>query len=176
MVLGFTALLALGKANAGEAGGPAVLTVTGKVAETNRPAFDEFEDTFFKYHQRTFESAFAFDIVQLERLGMHKATITYARWPRPVMVEGPFLRDVLAAAEADAGTVRITALDGFTTELTAEDLAAQDWIVAIKADGRYLGIGGRGPSWVVYTRRDGKPATEDDEAHWPWAAFLIEIR
>jgi hypothetical protein len=174
MVLGLTTL-ALGQAPASEVKGSAVLTVAGKITETNRPAFNELNDVFFNFHKRKFERAFQFDIASLEAVGMQKATINYPGWPRPVTIEGPFLRDVLAAAGAEAGIVRITALDGFTAELAAADMAEQDWIVAVKADGQYLGIGGKGPTWVLYARRDGKPVTAEDEERWPWAAFLIEV-
>ena len=175
IVLGCMMTLSFGQAAAGEAKGNPVLTIAGKIAETNRPAFSELNDVFFNFHKRNFERAFQFDIASLQAIGMQKATINYPGWPRPVTVEGPYLRDVLAAAGAETGTVRITALDGFTAELAATDMAAQDWIVAIKADGQYLGIGGKGPSWVLYARRDGMPATAEDEERWPWAAFLIEV-
>jgi hypothetical protein len=155
--------------------GPVVLTVTGQIGKTNRAAFDATQDLFFKYHDRAFERAFEFDAAMLESLGESKALITYTGWPQPVRVEGPLLRDVLAEAGAVTGKIRITALDGFATELDFKDLAEQNWIVALKADGRSLNIGQRGPCWVVYGRRDGKPATAEDEARWPWAAFLIEI-
>lgn len=69
----------------------------------------------------------------------------------------------------------VLALDGFATEISAVDLAAYDWIVAVKRDGRYLDIGQRGPLWIVYARRDGKAIGEDDEQRWPWA-FLIEVK
>lgn len=175
IVLFCTMTLSLGQAAADEVKGGPVLTIAGKITETNRPAFNELNDVFFNFHKRTFEHALVFDIASLEALGMQKARIDYPGWPAPVSVEGPFLRDVLAAAGAKEGTVRITALDGFTAELAAADMAEQDWIVAVKADGQYLGIGGKGPSWVLYARRDGKPATAEDEERWPWGAFLIEV-
>ena len=175
IVLFCTMALSFGQADAGEVKGSPVLTVAGNITDTNRPAFNELNDVFFNFHKRNFEHAFTFDIASLEALGMQRARIDYPGWPAPVSVEGPFLRDVLAAAGAEAGTVRITALDGFTAELAATDMAEQDWIVAVKVDGQYLGIGGKGPSWVLYARRDGKPATAEDEERWPWAAFLIEV-
>ena len=175
MVLGFTTMLGIGQAAASELKGTPVLTVAGKITETNRPAFNELNDVFFNFHKRRFERAFQFDVALLEAIGMQKATINYPGWPRPVAVEGPFLRDVLAVVGAETGALRITALDGFTAELGAADMAEQDWIVAVKADGQYLSIGGKGPSWVLYARRDGKPATAEDEERWPWAAFLIEV-
>ena len=50
------------------------------------------------------------------------------------------------------------------------------WIVGIKANGAYLGIGGRGPVWVVYLPPDGATVTVDDEARWVWSVLLIEVR
>jgi hypothetical protein len=155
--------------------GPVVLTIVGKIDRTNRPAFDETQDLFFKYHERKFERAFEFDRTMLEALGMTTAEIAYIAWPRRVTVEGPLLRDVLAMAGAKTGKIRMTALDGFASELEFKDLAEQEWIVALKADGRPLSIGQRGPAWMVYARRDGKAGTTEDELRWPWAAFLIEI-
>jgi hypothetical protein len=112
----------------------------------------------------------------LEGLGMHAVDVTYDKWPRPAHFEGPWLKDVLAAAGASGKDISVLALDGFASEISAADVAAYDWIVAVKRDGRYLGIGQRGPLWLVYARRDGKPIGMEDEQRWPWAAFLIEVK
>ncbi|MBO6783413.1 MAG: hypothetical protein JJ899_09125, partial [Alphaproteobacteria bacterium] len=64
------------------------------------------------------------------------------------------------------------ALDGFTVDITKQELAARDWIVAIKGDGRYLNIGGRGPVWIVYDVPGGN-ATGEDDNRWPWAVYYI---
>jgi hypothetical protein len=170
LVLGVGAL-----ADAPAPAGAAVLTVAGNVSQVNRPPSSKFEDPFFAYHERSFDKAFAFDLAMLEGLGMHRATIAYEGWPRPVEIEGPLLRDVLAAAGAAGGPATMVALDGFATELSASDLAAANWIVAIKKNGRHLGIGQRGPAWVLYAPNGGNAAPED-EARWPWAVFLIEVR
>lgn len=167
----------LGHANElGRPAGPAVLTIVGAIGETNRPPFDDFEDAFFKHHERRFDKAAAFDLAMLEALGVHELAIAYHKWPRPARFEGPWLKDVLAAAGAAGKSVSVLALDGYASEISAADLAAQDWIVAVKRDGRYLDIGQRGPLWIVYARRDGKPVVEADEQRWPWAAFLIEVK
>jgi len=177
--IGLLSLALAASAFAADAPAPAgsvLLTVAGNISQVNRPPFDKFEDPFFAHHERSFDKAFAFDLAMLEALGTHRATIAFAGWPRPVQIEGPLLRDVLAAAGAAHGTVTMVALDGFATELSPGQLAAEDWIVALKENGRYLGIGQRGPTWVLYARRDGKPATEEDEGRWPWAVFLIDVR
>ena len=79
-------------------------------------------------------------------------------------------------AGASGHDISVLALDGFATEIGAADLAAYDWIVAVKRDGRYLDIGQRGPLWIVYARRDGQAIGAEDEQRWPWAAFLIEVK
>lgn len=155
--------------------GPAVLTVTGKIGRSNRPGFEATRDVFFNYHQRSFTQAFEFDLLMLEALGMREAVISYPGLTQPIAVEGPLLRDVLAAAGAEPGTIRITALDGFTTIIDHAALERENWIVALKAGGRYLSLGQQGPAWVVYARLDGKPGTAQDEERWPWAAFLFEV-
>jgi hypothetical protein len=160
----------------GQPAGPVVLTVVGDIGATNRGPYDDFDDALFKSHERHFEKAAAFDLAMLEALGMHEVTVAYDKWPRTYRFEGPWLKDVLAAAGAAGKSVSVLALDGYTSEISAADLAADDWVVAVKRDGRYLGIGQRGPLWLVYARRDGKAITEDDEQRWPWAAFLIEVR
>ncbi len=156
--------------------GPAVLTIIGAIGETNRPAFNDFEDGVLKFHERRFDKAAVFDLAMLEALSMHEVTIKYAEWPKPFRFEGPWLKDVLKAVGAKPTSVSVLALDGFASELKAADLDAFDWILALKRDGRYLDLGQRGPLWLVYARRDGKAYTAEDEQRWPWAAFLIEVK
>ena len=156
--------------------GQVVLTVAGAIGATNRGPYDDFEDGFFKHHERKFDKAATFDLAMLEGLGLHAVTVAYDKWPRAAHFEGPWLKDVLAAAGASGKDVSVLALDGFATEISAADLAAYDWIVAVKRDGRYLDIGQRGALWIVYARRDGKAIGAEDEQRWPWAAFLIEVK
>jgi hypothetical protein len=176
-VILLTALLA-GPGNAEELAAPqgqVVLTVSGAITKPNRGAFDEFEDSFIKFHERRFDKAARFDLAMLESLGMHEITIAFDKWPRPFRFAGPWLKDVLSAAGAAGTDITLLALDGYATEIGAAELDANDWLLAVKRDGRYLDIGKRGPLWLVYARRDGKPADAEDDARWPFAVFLIEV-
>ena len=63
------ALVIAGSPSAAERGapaGPVVLTIAGNVANTNRPAYRDKLDVVFRYHERTFDRAFAFDRAMLE--------------------------------------------------------------------------------------------------------------
>jgi hypothetical protein len=155
--------------------GAVVLTVIGEIAATNRPPYAESEDVFIGYHEYRFEAAFEFDRAMLEALGMHEATIAYDGWPAPIRFEGPLLRDILDAVGAEGDTVTLVALDGYAERIEPGELDGQDWILALRGNGRELGIGQHGPSWLVYQPRDGRPATAEDEARWPWAVFLIAV-
>jgi len=156
--------------------GAVVVTVAGNIANTNRGPFDPAVDLFLKYHELSFDKAAAFDRAMLERLGLHKVTVAIPAWPAPVTLEGPRLKDLVAAVGGSGRTVTLVALDGYASEIAWDDLQALDWIVGVKADGRPLGLGQRGPLWVVYGAPEGRALTADDELRWPWATFYIEIR
>lgn len=155
--------------------GPVVLTIAGAIGKTNRPAFDEFEDGFLGYHEKTFEKAAAFDRAMLEGLGVQAVTLGVPAWPKAIRFEGPWLKDLLDAVEARGETITIFALDGYGVEITHAELESHDWLVALKRDGRPLNIGQRGPTWVVYDRKDGQAPSHDDEARWAWSVFYIEV-
>ncbi|MCR4268869.1 hypothetical protein [Nitratireductor sp. ZSWI3] len=154
----------------------ALVTVAGKVANTNRGPFDPFTDGFLNYHDKTFEKAFELDARALAALPQQSITVDadVEDWPGAIAMEGPRLKDVLAAAGAEGGTVTLYALDGFGLEMTPERLTAQDWILASKAGGKPLGIGGHGPLWLVYDTA-GRKATEDEEKTWVWSVFYIAV-
>ncbi len=159
----------------GQAMAETVLTVAGRIGETNRGAFDAFGDAFFKHHDRAFEKAYAFDHEALKALPQKSITARFENWPRAVTAKGPSLADVLKAAKAPAGAkLKIVALDGYAAEFEAKDVAAHDWIVAIEAEGKPLGIGGRGPAWMMFDTA-GKTLKADAEALWVWSAFMIVV-
>ncbi|MEM9440669.1 MAG: hypothetical protein AAGA73_09515 [Pseudomonadota bacterium] len=157
------------------ASGPVILTVTGKIEHTNRPAFNAFDDAFTNFHERQFQNAAEFDVAMLEGLGMREVEVNYEPWPRPVRLAGPLLADVLDLVGATPSSLTVLALDGFAVELSPEDLANEAWIVAIKQDGELMNIGQRGPVWVVFDPGEDKTIVAEEEGIWPWAAFFIEV-
>ena len=155
--------------------GETVLTVAGSVENTNRDAFDPFFDGFLKYHDKEFDKAFAFDADALAALPQQSITVNadVEDWPGALAMEGPLLKDVLAAAGATGKSLTVYALDGFGLEMDAERIAAHDWVLAMKVNGEPLAIGGLGPLWLVYDTGD-RVAVEDEEKTWVWSVFYIE--
>ena len=156
--------------------GPVVLTVAGNVANTNRSAYRDKLDVIFGYHKRTFDRAFAFDRAMLEGPGTVALRIEHPDWGGPMMVSGPRLADVLRMAGCPGGPLATLALDGFHTEISPEALAAHEWVVATRAEGRPLGLGERGPLWLVFDPPGERPATDEESNRWPWAMFFIECK
>ncbi|PJI43822.1 molybdopterin-dependent oxidoreductase [Ferrovibrio sp.] len=156
--------------------GPVVLTIHGKIANTNRGALNDFEDAFFKFGSVSFDKAAQFDLAMLEKLGMTSLSVKYDTWPKAYKFEGPLLADVLKAAGATGKTIKVYALDGYGAEIPLAELQQYPVLLALKADGRYLGLGGRGPTWVVYPRDDKHPGLKShDDAKWVWSALRIEV-
>ena len=154
--------------------GPVVLTIAGKVANANRPAYRDKLDVIFRYHKRTFDRAFAFDRAMLEGLGTVALRIEHAGWGGPMTVSGPRLADVLRTAGCPGGPLVTLALDGFSTEVSPEALKAHEWVVATRAEDQPLGLGERGPLWLVFDPPGERPATDEEADQWPWALFFIE--
>lgn len=156
--------------------GQVVLTVTGDIGETNRGPYDPKTDLFIKHHERSFKKAAAFDIGMIEALGMRKFRIGTPGDKRSRLVEGIPLRALLRAVRAKPGPVTFLALDGFAVEISAEELKTHDWRVVVKSEGGYLGLGQRGPLWVLFPpKAKNGIASADEEGRWPWATFMMMV-
>ena len=171
LILACSITVALG----GHAQAETVLTVAGRIGEVNRGPYKAFRDSFFKHHERTFENAFSFTRETLKRLPQKSITATFENWPTAVTATGPSLADALEVVGAPAGAkLTVIALDGYAAEFEAKHIAAHDWIIAIEADGKPLGIGGRGPTWLMFDT-GGKTLKAEEEGLWVWSAFMIVV-
>lgn len=88
--------------------------------------------------------------------------------------EGPRLSALLAAAGAPGAGARLTALDGYRIDVEAERIAAFEPILAIRADGEPLAVGGLGPAILVWPRLDDERLEAMTDDAWIWGVFAIE--
>lgn len=151
-----------------------VLTVSGDIGNTNRGRFDQFHDGLLNYHGKSFEKAFEFDRAALAAMPQQSITANAEPWSEPLRMEGPKLADVLAAAGAAGKPITVYAIDGYGAAMTVDQIAAHEWVLALKTNGKPLGIGGRGPLWLAYDTGSGK-ATAEQEGAWVWSIFHIEV-
>ena len=155
---------------------PAVLTIAGNISKPNRGGLDQFFDAFMMHKDKTFTKAFAVTRSALAALPQTKISANVESWPGKVELEGPRLLDVLGAAGMGAESIiTATALDGYNVDLGPEGRTDHNWILAITANGAPLAIGGRGPVWLIYDT-EGKPVSQEVEATWVWALYLIEVK
>lgn len=154
---------------------PVQLTVIGKVENSNRSESDEFSDAFLKFREKEFTRAFELSYSALAAMPQVTVTAKAEKWPAAITAAGPSLEDVMkAAGAAPDAKLSFVALDGYTIELEAADRRAQNWILAISSNSKPLGIGGRGPVWLLHDT-GGKSIDSNAEGRWVWSVFVIEV-
>ncbi len=173
-LLALLALLLVPPAGAPKAAEPVILTVTGSVAEPNRPPADPFEDVLFNVLQESFDSAHTFTRSELLALPQHTVTVAYPDWPRAATVRGPRLLEVLAQAGAEGERVVLQAVDGYAPEFAMDELT-QDFVLALESQGQPLAVGGRGPLWLVFPPDSYAGQDSSTDAGLAWAVFHIKV-
>jgi len=152
-----------------------VLTVSGNIAKINRGPIDAFNDALFSNLEVEFASAYELKLDDLKKLPQAELKTKYPNWPSEVAVSGPTLKDVLSHVGAFGSTVTVRAVDGYAPEFKLSDIDPSKFILAIRANGKFLGMGGRGPVWLVFPPEIYKDQPEDDGG-LTWAAIHIEIK
>lgn len=153
-----------------------ILTVAGEVRNPNRGPYDPDNDKFFGYSDVAFKAAVAFDYDTLARLDMVSLRADFPKNGPEHLFEGPTLAAVLEAAGATGKTAVLKALDGYQIEVPVSDLLRSGAVLALKRDGKPLGIGDYGPVQLVFPRSERPELKEMSDDHWIWSVFLIELR
>ena len=164
-------------------GGPALLTISGAITQTNRGALDPVIDQMMGKQGIQFSQAYALDSAALQHMPQVtiKPTLEYDN--KPHTLKGPLLTTVLAAAGVTAGSpvqVVLRAVDGYNVTVSMADVQAWRMIVATHIDGQPMGLGGLGPQWAVY-EADVLPAFKDKPVkerftQCPWGLYHIEVK
>lgn len=159
---------------ANEVGEAVILTITGNMTKHNRGPIDSFDDAVFAHLDVKFDKAYTFTLSELKSLPQKILKVRYKDWPREVVAVGPAITDVLKAAGAQGTKILVQSIDGYAPEFTGEDIARDKLILALNADGKPLGLGGRGPIWLL-----GPPdsfAGQDGEDGLAFAVIRIDVR
>ena len=116
----------------GQASGPVVLTLRGKLKRTNQA-----------------DSA-GLDMAMLEASAQH-SFITRTPWfKEPRKFTGPLLRDVLALVGAHGSTLRVSALNDYRIDVPADDARRFDVTLARLIDDRPITVREKGPLFMIY--------------------------
>ncbi len=133
--------------------GPALLTISGAIAKTNRGALDPAIDQMMGKHGIAFDKARALTFADVLALPATEIRPTLEYDGQRHTLRGPLLTRVLEAAGAPtADTLRVgmRAVDGYNAELSLGELRRLGFIVATHLDGQPMALGGLGPLWAVY--------------------------
>jgi hypothetical protein len=163
--------------------GPALLTLTGAIARSNRGPLDPALDQMMVKHGVQFTKAYEFDSAALRRLPAVTIRPTLEYDGKPHALSGPLLESVLhAAGVAPEAAVQLglRAVDGYNVSLSLADARSYRMIVATTIDGRQLGLGGLGPQWAVYDADRVAPFKDkplkERFALCPWGLYQVDVR
>ena len=152
-----------------------VLTVSGMIGKTNRGPLDPRKDSLLALQKVDFRDAYAFDRATLLRFPQGTVTAQPPEFDAPAIFSGPLLSEVLGYLEAAQVRTTFMAVDGYSGWLDPEDIQQSDWILALSADGKPLGLGQQGPLWLINTRAPGFKPADTHQGHWVWALFYIKV-
>ena len=139
--------------------GPVILTISGKIGEKNTG------------------NAARFDLAMLEKLPQ-KTFTTHTPWyPKPVMFQGPLLRDLLSTVKARGSILKALALNDYQTAIPFDDANQFDVIVAHRMNGEPIPIRTKGPLFIVYpfdTSEALRASTYYERSAWQLKSLIVD--
>jgi hypothetical protein len=175
LALGLILALTPAAADPPQPKGMVVLTVGGLVGKPNRGPLDPMRDSLLAKLNIDFKHAVELDREMLLALPQGTVTVQPPEFDKPATFSGPLLSEVLGYVEAAQVRTTFVALNGYTGWLDPGDIRASDWILALEADGKPLGLGQQGPIWLLNTRDPGFKPNDEHHGHWVYAVFYIRI-
>ncbi len=157
--------------------GHVLLTLGGEVTETNLPARGENDGGLLGYLEVQHAGAAGFDAPMLDGLEQVEITISYGPEgnQRDITFSGPRLSDVMIMAGAEGKAANPMAMDGYQSEIPWDSITTHQPIVATHADGSPMGIGGYGPTMIVFPPTDNADLAQEQAGQQVWALAYIGV-
>jgi hypothetical protein len=174
-LLALVTAMAMATAAPALAVGPALLTVSGEITDTNRGPVDPETDKLFLFNEVSFDKAKEFDLGMLETLPQTTVHADFPKGGEQAAFTGPLLKDVLAAAGASGENVLVQAMDGYAIAVSVDELVDKGAVVALERDGKALGIGGLGPTQIVFPRAARPELADMPDDWWVWQIYHIKV-
>ena len=112
--------------------GKVVLTMSGKIANTNKDGTAQF------------------DVAMLEKLGMQSFSTATPWYDGNVKFEGVPMAKLMEHVGATGSSITVKALNDYATEIPMEDFKKYPVILAIKRNDSYMPVRDKGPLFIVY--------------------------
>ncbi len=159
MLLGVLVSLAANAAPLGQPAERAILTVSGKITDTNK------------------DGSAVFDRAMLEGLGMMSFVTSTPWYQEKVKFEGVSLDRLMTAVGASGDRIVVIALNDYSAELPIADAKKYKVMLALKRDGEYMSVRDKGPLFIVYDF-DSDPDLRNQKfyARSVWQIARIEVK
>ena len=112
--------------------GKQILTITGKITEHN------------------VNGEAVFDRAMLEGMGMASIETMTPWYTDKVVFEGVPMAKLMASVGAAGETLRVTALNDYSSDIPLEDFKKYGVILALKRNGKYMPVSDKGPLFIIY--------------------------
>ncbi|WP_419909064.1 molybdopterin-dependent oxidoreductase [Hoeflea sp.] len=167
------AFVVLGPVATALADGPAIVTFSGAISETNRDPVNERTHGLFAHHGIAFDKGYQLSREDLSALpqtnyedDIPRAEGTYS---------GPLLTDLLDRVGASGNHLVITGLDGFGAEFDLTVVDQHQPIIAIAVDGEPLSVGELGPAKLVFPKTGDAELDKELRSKGVWALFHVAV-
>lgn len=139
--------------------GPVILTVSGKITNSNGPA------------------GVTLDAAMLGALPSRTTVASTPWYPQKTKFEGPLGAALLDLVGATGTVLRVTALNDYAVEIPVADLRKWPVILATKIDGKPISVREKGPIFVIYPF-DDDPSLYNELyfGRSAWQLKAIEVR
>jgi hypothetical protein len=139
--------------------GPVVLSISGKVADTNQ------------------DGKALLDMAMLRALPQHTFTTDTVWDKRPVKFSGPRLRDVLKLVKSSGTEIKAIAINDYAVTVPVSDADKFDVVLAIRMNDRDIPARTKGPVFLVYpfsSNPELKAKVYEDRSIWQLKAIEIK--
>jgi hypothetical protein len=127
----------------------------------------------YELHDVALDGALGLSRADLSAMSWRQIRADFPHGAEPRAFEGPRLSDVLAAAGHEGAGARLTAFDGYQAEVSAEMISRHEPILALRADGEPMSVGGLGPVMLVWPRLNHPALSDMNDDLWAWGVFAI---
>jgi hypothetical protein len=155
--------------------GGTLVTVHGAIETVNRDRMDNTMEPLFRAYGLDFDTGYGLNAGALGDLDQRSVRVAFPEGGERHVFTGPLVRDVVALADPQGGTITVTALDGYQRDIALDRVMEHDVILATHMDGQTLHLGGFGPAMLVWPRDTDDALAGMDDSDWVWGIFSIEV-
>jgi hypothetical protein len=114
---------------------------------------------------------------EIAKLPQRELTEQPTSFPEPLKFKGPSLAEVLKLAGATGGDITASAADDYRVDITADEMAKFDPILAIEKDGVRMAPDDFGPFFVMWPFKETPEIDiEAYQAKAIWSVVKIEVK